>query len=452
MNPVEMKRLKIERTFDAAPEQLWDAWTQPQHIAKWWNPASGIDADVHEVDLRVGGKLRLTMHVPEALAAAGTDRFPVVATFVVLKRPHEIVLRAIGEGANEEATLTVRFERVGGRTRMTFEAIGPFDDEMLASQDEGWGVCFDNLAKHVETQKPQEKVQVMNTMQPKTLKLERTFDASPKELWAAWTDPKQYAQWFNPAGLGLVIHEFDVRPGGKIRFDMPQPDGNKNPQDGVFHTLNPYTEIVSGAPDKSFLLHTRFVPVGSRTRVVIEMTGVPPEFHENATQGWSAIFDKLDLELAKHTAIGGQSWSMHRDFDCTPEQLWAALTEPQHFVKWISPFNAPTEIPQFEPRPGGRIRFIMTGEDGTRYPEAEWLVEVADKPRLFVIFEANLDRTDIFNGRPMRASMRIEPRGKHQVRLVLSQQGLPDDFPIDMAKQGFNAGLDKLAKLVGSVP
>jgi uncharacterized protein YndB with AHSA1/START domain len=133
------------------------------------------------------------------------------------------------------------------------------------------------------------------------LRLERTFDASPTDLWAAWTDPKQYAQWFNPApGIDLVIHEFEVRPGGKIRFDMPQPDGNKNPQEGIFHSLSPYTQIVSGSPDKSFLLTTSFVPVSStRTRLVVEIVGVPPEYHAMATQGWGQGFDKLEKLLAR---------------------------------------------------------------------------------------------------------------------------------------------------------
>src|SRR5437867_6192776 len=74
----------------------------------------------------------------------------------------------------------------------------------------------------------------------KALTIERVFDASPETLWAHWTDPKKYAKWFNPAPLDLVIHEFDVRVGGRVRFDMPQPDGNKNPQEGVFHVLHPY--------------------------------------------------------------------------------------------------------------------------------------------------------------------------------------------------------------------
>src|SRR4029077_12979750 len=58
-----------------------------------------------------------------------------------------------------------------------------------------------------------------------TLRLERIFNATPERLWSYWTDPKKYARWFNPSGLPLAIHAFDVRPGGNMRFDMPQPVG-----------------------------------------------------------------------------------------------------------------------------------------------------------------------------------------------------------------------------------
>ena len=128
---------------------------------------------------------------------------------------------------------------------------------------------------------------------PPTLKLSRLFDATPERLWSHWTDPKKYAKWLNPAPFDLVIHEFDVRVGGKVRFDMPQPDGNKNPQGGVFHVLTPYKEIVSGDPDKSFLLRVTFEPVGKQTCMSVEVTGVPAEWHGMATKGWNAGLDKL---------------------------------------------------------------------------------------------------------------------------------------------------------------
>ena|SRR5690349_13750401 len=135
---------------------------------------------------------------------------------------------------------------------------------------------------------------------PKTppLKVERLFAATPERLWTYWTDPKKYAKWLNPApGIDLVIHEFDVRPGGRVRFDMPQPDGNKNPQEGVFHVLDPYREIVSGNADKTFLIRVTFEPVGTKTRMTVEVTGVPPEYHTGASQGWNAGFEKLQRLL-----------------------------------------------------------------------------------------------------------------------------------------------------------
>lgn len=138
------------------------------------------------------------------------------------------------------------------------------------------------------------------TTAPATLRLERTFDATPQELWEAWTDPDQYAQWMNPApGMGLVIHEFDVRVGGRVRFDMPQPGGDPNPQEGVFHELDPHRRIVSGEPDRSFLLEVEFIPEGDRTRMVVVATGVPAEYHQPATVGWNACFDKLEGVLSR---------------------------------------------------------------------------------------------------------------------------------------------------------
>lgn len=128
----------------------------------------------------------------------------------------------------------------------------------------------------------------------KALKVERIFDTSAKGLWAYWTDPEKFAKWLNPApGLDLVIHEYEVRPGGRTRFDMPQPDGNKNPQEGIFHVLDPHREIVAGAPDKSFLIAVRLMPVGKKTRMTVTVTGVPPEYREGARKGWNAGFDKL---------------------------------------------------------------------------------------------------------------------------------------------------------------
>ena len=129
--------------------------------------------------------------------------------------------------------------------------------------------------------------------------LEHVFNATAKELWDAWTDPNQFSKWFNPApGYDLIIHEYDVRIGGRVKFDMPQPNGDLNPQEGIFLVLNPYAEIVTGSPDETFLVRATFMEKGKKTKMIIEVKGIPPEYHAGAIQGWNAGFNKLETLFA----------------------------------------------------------------------------------------------------------------------------------------------------------
>lgn len=50
----------IEREFDAAAELVWEAWTKPEHIRRWWTTGRGT-MTVCDVDFRVGGRWRYAM-------------------------------------------------------------------------------------------------------------------------------------------------------------------------------------------------------------------------------------------------------------------------------------------------------------------------------------------------------------------------------------------------------
>jgi uncharacterized protein YndB with AHSA1/START domain len=132
------------------------------------------------------------------------------------------------------------------------------------------------------------------------LRLEREFNASPERLWTYWTDPKKYARWLSPQKADLVIHEFDVRVGGKVRFDMPLDNGQVNKEEGVFHVLDRPRHLVTGSPDRSFVIDVTFTPLdgGKRTKLVALIDGVPADWHEAAKQGWGVGFGKLDRLLA----------------------------------------------------------------------------------------------------------------------------------------------------------
>jgi uncharacterized protein YndB with AHSA1/START domain len=55
--------------------------------------------------------------------------------------------------------------------------------------------------------------------------LVRVLDAPRDAVFRAWTDAAQFCQWFGPAGFTCIVHEMDVRPGGRARFDMTSADG-----------------------------------------------------------------------------------------------------------------------------------------------------------------------------------------------------------------------------------
>ena len=56
--------LVIERIFDAPPNLVFKAWTDPKQVAQWWGP-KGFTNPVCEMDVRPGGALRIVMRAPD---------------------------------------------------------------------------------------------------------------------------------------------------------------------------------------------------------------------------------------------------------------------------------------------------------------------------------------------------------------------------------------------------
>jgi uncharacterized protein YndB with AHSA1/START domain len=52
------------------------------------------------------------------------------------------------------------------------------------------------------------------------LTLERTFDASPEEVWELWTTRDGIEAWMGPEGFNVTVNELDLRPGGELVYAM----------------------------------------------------------------------------------------------------------------------------------------------------------------------------------------------------------------------------------------
>ena len=58
------RTLTIKRTLKAPVQLVWDAWTEPGHIVKWWGP-KGMETKVNKHDFKVGGEWNYSMEMPD---------------------------------------------------------------------------------------------------------------------------------------------------------------------------------------------------------------------------------------------------------------------------------------------------------------------------------------------------------------------------------------------------
>jgi uncharacterized protein YndB with AHSA1/START domain len=150
------------------------------------------------------------------------------------------------------------------------------------------------------------------------LVMKRVFDAPRKVVFAAWTDPKQLAQWWGPTGFTNPVCELDVRPGGAIRIDMRAPDGTIYPMTGVFVKIVApdrlvFTERIvftSVAMDKygkplfENLNTVTFAEQGGKTLMtlhvrVVKSTAGAVQHLAGMDEGWKLTLDRLEAFVTK---------------------------------------------------------------------------------------------------------------------------------------------------------
>lgn len=135
--------LVVRKTIRATAERLFDAWTQPAQLKKWWGPQSVVCIDA-DVDLKVGGRYRIANQFPDGKVVW------ISGEFEAIDRPRKLVYTwRVGseEGASERVTVT--FEARGPTTEVivTHERIPT--DALRALHLQGWLGCLEGLAKHV---------------------------------------------------------------------------------------------------------------------------------------------------------------------------------------------------------------------------------------------------------------------------------------------------------------
>ncbi len=139
--------LRLERTYDASPEEVFDAWTNPEVLRRWWAVDPAGRTPVADVDLRVGGRYRLSMEHP-----SGT-RHTVGGEYREVVRPTRLVYSWQWEQDDGQpghvSTVTVEFQADGERTNLILEHTDLASAESRDQHAHGWNACLDILASRV---------------------------------------------------------------------------------------------------------------------------------------------------------------------------------------------------------------------------------------------------------------------------------------------------------------
>jgi uncharacterized protein YndB with AHSA1/START domain len=142
-------KVRLERVIAADRARVFEAWTDPDLMMKWYAPEGMSIPDV-EVDLRVGGRWRVAMQEPE-----GGARHTVVGTYREITPPERLVTTwswlpedgAAQSMGPEETMVTVEFHEDGDTTRVVLVHEGFATADGRDNHEKGWESCLNRLER-----------------------------------------------------------------------------------------------------------------------------------------------------------------------------------------------------------------------------------------------------------------------------------------------------------------
>jgi uncharacterized protein YndB with AHSA1/START domain len=143
------RELVLTRVFDAPRSLVFKAWTDPEHLARWFGPR-GFTSTIIANDVRPGGAYRVHLRGPE-----GDDHWSQ-GVYREIVEPERLVLSgswadAEGKPTSPETLLTVTFAEHQGKTKLTLHQAG---FESVTARDAhrgGWTSSLDCLAEYLAT-------------------------------------------------------------------------------------------------------------------------------------------------------------------------------------------------------------------------------------------------------------------------------------------------------------
>ena len=259
------------------------------------------------------------------------------------------------------------------------------------------------------------------------VRVQRRFDASAAEVWSALVEPSSLSRWLAQAG------RVEPREGGAFELDFRE--GELTRMNGRVRAVEPerLLELEWNYPgEPPSVVRFELDEDGAGTRLAVDHRGLDRAAASAYGQGWQRHLELLrdSLGVGDVRADGDRAALRYeRRYAATPEEVWAAFTEPDSIRRWLF---AEAIV---EPRAGGVFE-LRWGEDAARGEVLVW-----QPPH---VFEASWDESDV------ESVLRVEISASEEGSvLVLDHRGLTRPSVVGTGA-GWHAHLAALGDVLGS--
>ena len=132
--------LVLKRRIKAAPEKVYEAWTRPEQMTRWWGVTENPKPPVAETDLRVGGRFRVQFWDPK------NEHHSVSGTYREVVPNRKLAFSWAWQTTPErESMVTIELNPLTDGTMLTLTHEQFFDEKARDDHGVGWNVALDRL-------------------------------------------------------------------------------------------------------------------------------------------------------------------------------------------------------------------------------------------------------------------------------------------------------------------
>lgn len=290
--------VRIERIFDAPIQLVWEVWTNPIHIEKWWGP-KGFTIPKVEFDFQEGSSYKIVMRSPD-----GID-YPVMGKILEIiptksftmsdlvdEHPQQWVediqkmTGTTGDRNSLNSKLQVLFEETDGKTKvilLTEFANNQIRDGFAKSgMKEGWSESF-------------EKLETNALPEVNIISIERKMSHPQMLIFNAFANGQTIDTWWGPTGFKTTTNSRDFKVGGQWKFNMEGSDGTIYPNLIEYKVIRKYDylEYLHGSGDENkkddFLVTINIISLSEMESLIKMKMTFPDERVRNTVIRFGAI-------------------------------------------------------------------------------------------------------------------------------------------------------------------